>query len=32
MAGGFDPNNYPLVVVNKGLKNGNPTWSWGGSD
>ncbi|BBD63653.1 hypothetical protein NIES2109_65280 (plasmid) [Nostoc sp. HK-01] len=32
MAGGFDPNDYPLVVVNKSLKNGNPTWSWGGSD
>lgn len=32
LAGGFDPNDYPLVVVNKGLKNGNPSWSWGGSD
>jgi hypothetical protein len=32
LAGGFDPNSYPLVVVNKSLKNGNPTWSWGGSD
>lgn len=32
LAGGSDPNGYPLVVVNKSLKNGNPTWSWGGSD
>lgn len=32
LAGGFDPNDFPLIVVNKGLKNGNAVWSWGGSD
>ena len=32
LAGGSDPNNYPLVVVKKSVKNGNPAWSWGGSD
>ncbi|WP_414754977.1 hypothetical protein [Anabaena sp. CCY 9910] len=32
LAGGFDPNNYPLVVLKNSLKNGNPAWSWGGSD
>ena len=32
LAGGSDPNDYSLVVVNKSLKNGNPTWSWGGTD
>jgi hypothetical protein len=32
LAGGFDPNNYPLVVVKKSLNNGNPTWTWGGTD
>jgi len=32
LAGGSDPNNYPLVVLKNSLKNGNPAWSWGGSD
>ncbi|MBD2344380.1 hypothetical protein [Anabaena subtropica] len=32
LAGGFDPNDYPLVVLNNSLKNGNPAWTWGGSD
>ncbi|MHC5852380.1 hypothetical protein [uncultured Nostoc sp.] len=32
LAGGSDPNNYPLVVLNNSFKNGNPTWTWGGSD
>ncbi|BAT51619.1 hypothetical protein NOS3756_05450 [Nostoc sp. NIES-3756] len=32
LAGGFDPNNYPLVVLKNSFKNGNPTWTWGGSD
>ncbi|BAZ49440.1 hypothetical protein NIES4103_20520 [Nostoc sp. NIES-4103] len=32
LAGGFDPNNYPLVVLKSSFKNGNPAWTWGGSD
>lgn len=32
LAGGSDPNNYPLVVLNNSFKNGNPTWTLGGSD
>jgi hypothetical protein len=32
LAGGFDANNYPLVVLKRGVKNSNPTWTWGGSD
>lgn len=32
LAGGFDPNAYPLVVLENSLKNGNPAWTWGGSD
>jgi hypothetical protein len=32
LAGGFDANGYPLVVVKNSLKNGNPTWTWGGTD
>ncbi|MBD2525858.1 hypothetical protein [Nostoc sp. FACHB-133] len=32
LAGGSDPNNYPLIVLNNSFKNGNPAWTWGGSD
>jgi hypothetical protein len=32
LAGKRDPNNLSLVVGEKGVKNGNPTWTWGGSD
>jgi hypothetical protein len=32
LAGGFDPNNYPLIVLKQGIKIGNPTWTWGGTD
>ncbi|MEH2423123.1 MAG: hypothetical protein V7K48_20085 [Nostoc sp.] len=32
LAGSFDPNDYPLVVLKNSLKNGNPTWTWGGTD
>lgn len=32
LAGKYDPNEYPLVVLKKGIKNGNPTWTWGGTD
>lgn len=32
LAGGSDPNNYPLVVLKNSFKNGNPTWTWGGTD
>jgi hypothetical protein len=28
----LDPNKQPLEVFEKGAKNGNPTWTWGGSD
>lgn len=32
LAGEPDPNDYPLVVLKKGVKNGNATWTWGGTD
>jgi len=32
LAGEFDPNDYPLVVLKKSLKNGNPVWTFGGTD
>ncbi|MEH2251838.1 hypothetical protein [Nostoc sp.] len=32
LAGSFDPNDYPLVVLKNSLKNGNPAWTWGGTD
>ena len=32
LAGGFDPNNYPLMVIKQGMKIGNPVWTWGGTD
>ncbi|PAX59944.1 hypothetical protein CK510_04405 [Brunnivagina elsteri CCALA 953] len=32
LAGASDPNNYPLIVLKKGAKNGNLTWTWGGTD
>ncbi|MEH2332457.1 hypothetical protein [Nostoc sp.] len=32
LAGGSDANDYPLVVLKNRLKNGNPTWTWGGTD
>jgi hypothetical protein len=32
LAGAFDPNDYPLVVLKQSLKTGNPTWTWGGTD
>ncbi len=32
LAGEYDSNDYPLVVLKKGIKNGNPTWTWGGTD
>ena len=32
LAGGFDANNYPLIVVKQGMKKGNPVWTWGGTD
>jgi hypothetical protein len=32
LAGGSDPNNYPLIVLKQGMKNGNPIWTWGGTD
>ncbi len=32
LAGGFDPNDYPLIVLKQGMKTGNPVWTWGGTD
>jgi hypothetical protein len=32
LAGGYDPNDYPLVVLKKNVKNDKPTWTWGGTD
>jgi hypothetical protein len=32
LAGGFDPNQYPLIVLKQGIKKGNPVWTWGGTD
>jgi hypothetical protein len=32
LAGASDPNNYPLILLKKGIKNGNPSWTWGGTD
>lgn len=32
LAGGYDANDYPLIVLKKSLNNGNPVWSWGGTD
>jgi hypothetical protein len=27
-----DPNGYTPVILSTGLKQGQPAWSWGGSD
>lgn len=32
MTGMRDPNNYTPVILNAGLSQGLPVWSWGGSD
>lgn len=32
LAGGSDPNGYPLFVLKNSVQNGNPIWAWGGSD
>lgn len=32
LAGGSDPNEYPLIVLKQGIKKGNPVWTWGGTD
>jgi hypothetical protein len=32
LAGGYDANNYPLIVLKQGIKKGNPVWTWGGTD
>jgi hypothetical protein len=32
LAGGYDANDYPLVVVKQGIKQGNPFWTWAGTD
>jgi hypothetical protein len=32
MTGLSDANGLMPVILNKGVKNGNPTWTWGGTD
>jgi hypothetical protein len=32
MTGLRDPNNYTPVIQSAGLKQGQPAWSWAGSD
>lgn len=32
MTGLRDPNGYTPVILSTGLKQGQPAWSWGGSD
>jgi hypothetical protein len=28
----LDPNKQALKVIKKGINNGNPKWTWAGSD
>lgn len=32
MTGMRDPNGFTTVIIFKGLRDGNPRWTWGGSD
>ncbi|NUN63269.1 hypothetical protein HCU40_00565 [Pseudanabaena biceps] len=32
MTGMRDANKFTTVILNQAVKNGNPVWSWGGSD
>ncbi|MBW4481139.1 MAG: hypothetical protein KME14_01210 [Tildeniella torsiva UHER 1998/13D] len=32
MTGIRDPNGFTTVIIFKGLRDGNPRWTWGGSD
>lgn len=32
MSGRRDPNNYTPVILSAGISQGQPVWSWGGSD
>ncbi len=32
MTGMRDPNNYTDVIINHTLRDGNPRWTWGGTD
>lgn len=32
MTGMRDANNLTTVILKQGINNGNPTWSWGGTD
>jgi len=32
MTGLSDANGLMPVILNKGVKDGNPTWTWGGTD
>jgi hypothetical protein len=32
MTGMSDANGLTPVILNKGVKNGNPFWTWGGTD
>jgi hypothetical protein len=32
MTGQADANDFTTVILQKSVRNGNPTWSWGGTD
>ncbi len=32
MTGMRDPNNLTTVILKKSVRNGNPVWTWGGTD
>jgi len=32
MTGMQDANDFTTVILQKGVKSGNPTWTWGGTD
>ncbi|MEE3719143.1 hypothetical protein V2H45_20570 [Tumidithrix elongata RA019] len=32
MTGMFDPNDSTTVIMKHGVKDGNPTWTWAGTD
>ncbi|BCX10248.1 MAG: hypothetical protein KatS3mg066_4107 [Fischerella sp.] len=32
MTGKRDANNFTPIITKKGVSNGNPTWSWSGTD
>lgn len=32
MTGVPDANQYTIIILHKGVQNGNPIWTWGGTD